>query len=105
MEIPVSKPAIGKLIHPLNIPPRDAIHVPIIPVRAAEYLTAGDKVSLAVDGTGGTLHLASRDAANYIGVVDPYIGPMISPGEIFYCFLRPNSVKKLWHEWTHPTID
>lgn len=82
-----------------TIPPadagRDAIHVAVIPVVAAEALAAGQAVSLTSDGRGS-------GRGTPVGVVDPFFKGLIRKGQRFWLFLPPGSITSLRHVWTHP---
>lgn len=103
----MSKPVIGKLITGPSAN-RDAIHVPIIEVTAGQNTSPGSKVYL----TKSNSVFFAWESKNYlvpskafVGVVDPFLLEPVLCGDRFYCWLRPNSTKKLWHDWTHKDID
>lgn len=76
---------------------RDAIHIAVIPVRAAEPLGAGHHVGVT-DGK------ASRSPP-LIGVVDPFLTPgLVEAGEWFWLLLYPGTITSLRHEWIHPAF-
>lgn len=77
---------------------RDAIHVAVAPVTAAEMLSPGQHVSLNASGeaVGG---------GNTIGIVDPYLRERPATGERFWLFLYPGSITSLRHDWTHPAFE
>jgi hypothetical protein len=76
---------------------RDAIHVAVVPVIAAEILAPGQRVSLESDGR------AVVDAEG-VGVVDPFLRGYALAGERFWLFLPPGSITSLRHVWTHPAF-
>lgn len=77
---------------------RDAIHIAIMPVIAAENLVPGQRVSILHDRAyGNNLHP--------IGIVDPFLKGNVKRNARFYMFLLPNTITSLRHEWTHPAID
>ena len=100
----MSKPAIGELITgPAKN--RDAIHVPIIEAIIAEgegFIAPGTALTLVKEGDS---FIAYSNKSNPVGVVDPFINKHLRPGDRFYLWLRPDSTKKLWHDWTHKDID
>lgn len=103
----MSRPAVGKLI---TGPPkeRDAIHVPIIEAVSGGYLDPGDPVTLTKENGKIIANFASDYHVPPViptGVIDPFIKGQLVPGDRFYCWLFPNSTKKLWHDWTHKDID
>lgn len=89
---------IGKLIEYDSDARRDAVHVAVMPVVAATYLSAGDHVGLQKDGRFGRL------AQEIVGVVDPFLTTAVMPGDKFWLFLLPNTVDSLRHVWTHPSL-
>lgn len=103
----MSKPAVGKLLDSKKLPPRDAIHVPIIPVvvDTGIPLAAGTPVVLYRDVDNAFRAKLPTGSEKPVGIIDPYLIGAVIEDDACYCFLRPNSVKKLWHDWTHPGID
>lgn len=89
---------LGKIIE--GSPERDAIHVAVAPVTAAERLRPGQHVGL--DGQGEAI--GGELARLPIGVVDPFLEDDVRPGEGFWLFLYPGSTAVLRHEWTHPAF-
>ncbi len=86
---------IGQLI--LGPQVKDAIHVAIMPVVAAENIPAGAHIGLSNDGKAcrGTTHL---------GVADPFLKTKILAGDTFWMFMYPNTVANLRHDWDHPAL-
>lgn len=84
---------LGSLL-PNTWQPRDAVHVPVIPVEAADTLLPGQHISLlegkAIPATG-----------NGIGVVDPFLTAPVKTGEVFLLMLYPGTITALRHEWSH----
>ena len=76
---------------------RDAIHVAIAPVFAAERLAPGQHVGFIGDTVGA--------CKNSIGVVDPYLQAAVFKGDRFWLFLYPNTVTSLSHHWEHPAFE
>lgn len=96
---------IGKLLglHRFEIPAeRDAVHIAVIPVIAAEPLVPGDSVCL-VEGESITVKRCYADVR--LGVVDPFITSNIEPGDEFYLFLEPGSITSLRHNWEHSAFE
>jgi hypothetical protein len=81
---------------------RDAVHVAVAPVTAAEELTPGQHVGFAPPGQ--TELVGPADAGRHIGVVDPFLKDRVRPGQRFWLFLYPNTVTSLRHVWTHPAF-
>lgn len=78
---------------------RDAIHIAVAPVTAAERLRPGQHVgfvtsSTEVVGASGT----------HIGIVDPFLTEDVLPKQRFFMCLYPNTITSLRHEWTHPAF-
>ncbi len=83
---------LGKLVE--GEQGRDAVHVPIVPTRAMEYLEPGQRV-----GRNGY-----ADAAG-VGIVDPFLPRPVQTGETFWLCLLPGSITSLEHRWTHPAFE
>jgi hypothetical protein len=79
---------------------RDAIHIAVAPVTAAERLTPGQHVGLVREGDLELVGLCDRS----IGVVDPFLATAVEPGQRFWLFLYPNTITGLRHVWTHPAF-
>lgn len=78
---------------------RDAVHMAVAPVVAGEALHPGAHVGLHL-GKAMSSPVSRADAA--IGIVDPFLTAEVRPGETFWLFLYPGSIKGLRHEWIHP---
>lgn len=76
---------------------RDAIHVAVVPVTAAQDLLPGQHVSLI-----NPENLEVGYCQPTLGVVDPFLKQPVRKGERFWLFLYPGSITSLRHEWTHP---
>lgn len=100
----MSKPNIGKILD-ADATERDAIHVPIIKVFAFEALNPGDKIKLTKELGGDSFNATKAPAKDAMGIVDPYLAAPVKYGQQFYCFIKPGTVRKLWHDWTHNDID
>jgi hypothetical protein len=100
----MSKAVIGHILSDKVNYNRDAIHVPIMPVFALENLNPGDKIRL-VKQVDGEAFGATKAKKNPMAVVDPFLTDPVIVGEKFYAWVRPSTVHKLWHEWTHPLFD
>ena len=90
---------LGKLID--GEAGRDAIHIAIAPVVAAEKLYTGQLIGFPNDGD--TINVSSR-ASKLIGIVDPFLPNIVLPGDQFYMLLLPNTITSLRHEWVHPAF-
>ncbi len=85
---------------------RDAIHIAIMPVTAAEDISRGEEIGLVYGTKDQVKGKDSVYGLKSIGVADPFIKAWrIKKGQRFYAFLHPNSVTGMRHEWTHPLID
>jgi hypothetical protein len=92
-------PLLGRLIEDGDLR-RDAIHIAVAPVTAANRLTPGQHVGLVEEGN---LELAGPCEQN-MGVVDPFLVNMVEPGQRFWLFLYPGTITGLRHVWTHPVF-
>ena len=92
-------PQLGQLIEDGDRR-RDAIHIAVAPVTAAERLAPGQHVGLAEEGN---LELVGP-CDNAIGIVDPFLAEEVEAGQRFWPFLYPGTVTSLRHIWTHPTF-
>jgi len=90
-------PMLGKIVADDEKLGRDAVHVAIAPVIAAECLIAGEHVGLLADGTAST-HAA------HIGIVDPFLAVDVMAGQRFWLLLYPGTITDLRHVWTHPAF-
>jgi hypothetical protein len=79
---------------------RDAIHIAVAPVTAAERLAPGQHVGLVREGSTELV----GPCENAIGVVDPFLAGDVEPGQRFWLFLYPGTVTSLRHVWTHPAF-
>lgn len=91
---------IGKLIE--GGAERDAIHVAILPVCAAETLKPGQHIGFAEGG----YHVTAQPSAPYslIGIVDPFLPKNVQKGQRFFMLLYPQTITGLRHDWYHPAI-
>lgn len=79
---------------------RDAIHIAVAPVTAAERLVPGQHVGLVQEGDLERV----GPCDNPIGVVDPFLLDAVEPGQRFWLFLYPGTITGLRHVWTHPAF-
>ena len=80
---------------------RDAIHIAVAPVIAAEKLAPGQDIGFIA----GSKTEVGATVKGYIGIVDPYLKKLVFPGQQFYMFLYPQTITSLRHEWTHPAFE
>lgn len=78
---------------------RDAIHLAVEPVEAGEPLTPGRHVYLA----DGKAYVALEGKG--VGIVDPFLGDWVRPGQRFWLVVYPRQITSLRHVWTHPAFD
>lgn len=79
---------------------RDAIHIAVAPVTAAEKLKPGQHVGLIDEDSR---ELVGPCDCN-IGIVDPFLRMDVECGQRFWLFLLPNTVTGMRHVWTHPAF-
>jgi hypothetical protein len=79
---------------------RDAIHIALAPVTAAERLTPGQHVGLVQEGNVELVGPCSHN----IGIVDPFLTEDIESGQRFWLVLYPGTITGLRHLWTHPAF-
>ena len=94
-------PKLGALI--TGEAERDAVHVAVVPAEACVNLKPGQHVGFG--GTLGSGMLAVTDAAESIGIVDPFLRAPVKKGQRFYLFLYPGTVISLRHHYRHPVLD
>ena len=82
---------------------RDAVHIAVLPVVAAETLAAGKCVSIKIkDGE----YVASFPLKGewIVGIVDPYLNQLVRRGQRCFVFLYPQTITSLRHQWVHPEV-
>ena len=77
---------------------RDAIHIAVAPVIAAEKLSPGEHVGIDDAGNAAAVDVT-------IGIVDPFLKKPVRKGQRFYLFLYPGTITSLRHEWIHPAFN
>lgn len=92
-------PNLGQLAGPSAR--RDAVHVAVAPVVAAQDLDPGAHVGIRDDGKA---YWCDPFAPPTVGVVDPFLTRRVKEGERFWIFLYPGTVTSLRHVWTHPAF-
>lgn len=93
-----NKLGLGQII--LGAAERNAIHVPITPIVAAEKLYPGQSVEI---NDGKAIHAGIGQAG--VGIVDPFLRTPVFDGQGFWLFMLPGSVTDLRHEWSHPALE
>lgn len=86
---------LGKRLN--GIEQRDAIHIAIAPMEAAEVLEPGQRV-----GTDGHGRMIASEP--HIGIVDPFLRGPLKAGERGWMMLFPGTITSLRHEWAHPAL-
>lgn len=76
---------------------RDAIHVAIAPVVAAESLSPGQEIGFIDDAKTRV-----GQSKKTLGIVDPFLTSDVRRDQQFYMFLFPQTVTGMRHEWQHP---
>jgi hypothetical protein len=81
---------------------RDAVHIAIVPVQAADPLISGTPARL------NHLNKAEAcDVSDAIGIVDPFRPHdhfLVARGEWFWLCLYPKTITGLRHVWEHPSF-
>jgi len=77
---------------------RDAIHVAIVPMVAAEMLRPGQRVGLVGETEAGV-------SGDVVGIVDPYLTDVVPKGSRFWLCLLPGTVTGMRHHWEHPAFN
>lgn len=85
---------LGTIIGPHE--KRDAIHIAVEPVEAAESLQPGEHVGLNADGKACT-----GPSIKYLGIVDPFLKAPVNAGEWFWLNVYPRQIRSLRHVWEH----
>ncbi len=76
---------------------RDAIHIAVEPVTAAQVLYPGQDVGRRDDGFG--------QSDSPVGIVDPFLKGPVYPGQKFWLLIYPRQITSLRHVWAHPAFD
>lgn len=74
---------------------RDAIHLAVEPVIAAEDLYPGQHVGIGSEG-------ATTNGVKKLGIVDPFIMGPVPKGKMFWLVVYPRQITSLRHVWEHP---
>lgn len=79
---------------------KDAIHIAIAPVTAAEKLYPGQHVGFVE----GSTHIVSASRPS-VGIIDPFLTSAVFQDHRCWLMLYPNTITGLRHEWTHPAFE
>ena len=95
--------SIGKLLTGVVSTDRDAIHIAVKRVVAAEDMRPGDSVAL-VYGTRN--QVKCHNYRERLGIIDPFLREQrVTKGQECWLFIEPNTVTGMTHHWQHPAID
>ena len=83
--------------------PRDAIHIAVASVVAAERLMPGQAIGF-LDASDPSQGVVRCERAMSIGIVDPFLQSKVLRDQRFWMFLHPNTITSLRHNWTHPAF-
>lgn len=81
---------------------RDAIHIAVAPVVAAEELQPGTLIKFK--NKDDHQQVVAAKPAEAVGIVDPYLREKVWKDRGFWMFLFPGTVTSLRHEWMHPAF-
>jgi hypothetical protein len=87
---------LGTIIGPNE--KRDAIHLAVEPVIAAQDLNPGDNIGFVGNGS------AVGYCAKPLGIVDPFIKGVVKKGQRFWLVVYPRQITSLRHVWSHPSF-
>lgn len=87
---------------------RDAIHLAVEPVKAADTLLPGQRIGI-VNGIAYPAGVYQKPSATekpikvpYHGIVDPFLPKPVLAGQAFWFVMAPRMVQSLRHVWEHP---
>ncbi len=85
---------------------RDAIHIAVAPMQAAEELRPGQHLVLVEGRTDKAAGVSIKTVGQLkaIGIVDPFLNDDVQPGQWFFAFLYQNTVTDMRHHWQHPAF-
>src|SRR6185369_1232252 len=102
--VTAAPPKVGFTINDEDVSAkRDAIHIPVMPVRAQEKLYPGQEISVLA-GTD-SVYRTTKGGDPAVGIVDPLLAGPVFAGERFWMWVFPNTITSLRHDWTHPVFD
>jgi hypothetical protein len=76
---------------------RDAVHMAVVPVIAAQRLQPGQHVGRHDDSRYGA-------SDHPVGIVDPFLLVAVAPDQLFWLMMYPGTVMNLRHAWKYPGI-
>lgn len=84
---------------------RDAIHVAVAPVVAAEKLVPGQRIGFIVASREYVeAKIGAAVSHEVLGIVDPFLPTLVEEGERFYMWLLPGTTTGMRHLWSHPAF-
>lgn len=81
---------------------RDAVHVAVFSAHSARALHPGQCVAIV---THGEKDAEVSPLGELVGIVDPFLGGVVMPGERFWVYLYPRTITALSHRWSHPAFE
>ena len=81
---------------------RDAVHVAVFSASSNIKLFPGQGVSIV---GRGELDTVVAPLGETIGIVDPFLGHSVEPGNRFWVYLFPRTITALSHRWNHPAFE
>lgn len=91
---------LGSIIDPTQ--KRDAIHLAVFPIEAAQTLYPGMDVKFSADGRAHRAYGANDDGA--VGIVDPFLSTNVGIGDWFWLVVYPRQISSLRHVWEHDSF-
>ena len=76
---------------------RDAIHLAVDPIEAAQTLSPGDHVVIK-EGKA----VRAPGIGKGLGIVDPFLTDVVKKGDWFWLVVYPRTITTLHHVWEHP---
>lgn len=76
---------------------RDAIHLAVEPVIAANALEPGERIGFLPDG-----RVTGNRGVEILGIVDPFLSENVCVGQRFWMIVLPRTIASLRHVWEHP---
>lgn len=80
---------------------RDAIHLAVEPVEAAQLLPVGSRIGIINGVAFPANSIVNGERVPYHGIVDPFLTEAPKEGEFFWFVMRPRLVQSLRHVWYH----
>jgi hypothetical protein len=86
---------------------RDAVHIAVVPVVAAEDLAPGahvGRIRMATVNGKNLIVVGPVGRSREIGIIDPFLREPVLKGEQCWMCLYPLTVTGLRHHYTHPAF-